>query len=77
MLHRICLTLACVMFAAAPTLTVAAETTPLRNNLEGTLHEGKRCSFSKKEAILVAVGWIVGVIPGAILTPIACKKDLL
>lgn len=45
--------------------------------LEGTAHQGKRCTFSKKEAIVVGVAWFLGGIPGAVLTPIACKRDLL
>ncbi len=41
-----------------------------------TAHEGKRCSFTKMEVIVTAVGWVLGGIPGAILTGVSCKKDL-
>lgn len=47
-----------------------------KNNLNETFHKGKRCSFTKLEAIITGVGWFVGVIPGAVLTPLACKKNL-
>ena len=79
--------IAATILAASPVL--AASTAPQQQTgriaqpvehegkLEGTAHKGKRCTFSKKEAIVVAVGWFLGGIPGAILTPIACKRDLL